>query len=256
MLCGGTRRVVVVASVTGKGRAMSGRKVAPAVFAGVLVAVCAGCSGGDEAAPSSTAASTSTTAVVWTAPTPTIAATVPSTTPRTTSPPTTTPGTDAATSTATVPTRQQAKRDVIAAAMASWTAFNELLLDPTNDETLKAVTTTFTGDALDRAIEIAAKLRQEGRKSVTNRELPAAITPYPKTVLLDLQEGSAHIDYCRLGSNVAVEAGGNDDGTDRVINDEINSYRERDAFVLVDGAWLKTDGETIEIFEGETSCAG
>ena len=165
MPSGGARRAVPIASAAGAGEAMSRPTVVPVAIVAVFAVMGVGCSGGDDAAPSSSAASVSTTIAVSSAPTSTIASTVAPTTLPTTSPPTTTSGTDATTSSTTIPTKQQAKRDVIAAAIASWTAFNELLLDPTNDERLAALAQTRTGAALERAIEIVAGWSPSDRQS-------------------------------------------------------------------------------------------
>lgn len=152
------------------------------------------------------------------------------------------------------PSEDQAERDVIEAAIASWTAFNNVLLDPGNDDLLRALALTRTGEALDRAIEIVISLRGEGRKSVTNPDLPAVVTVFPESVSVDLKAGTAQVEYCRLGSNIAVEVDANADGTDRILDDSINSYHERDEFVLTDGDWRKSNGQTVEIFEGVPNC--
>jgi hypothetical protein len=59
---------------------------------------------------------------------------------------------------------------------------------------------------------------------------------------------------CRIGSSILIEIAGNPDGSDRVINDEVNAYHERSDLILVDGRWLESDGERIKKFEGVASC--
>jgi hypothetical protein len=247
--------------VTG-GRFAVGVAVAVAVTL-VLVA----CSGDDDAAPSTTLAAPPTSVE---APSSTVAATTPETTepapvstpttPATpTSPPPTTPSTlppepTTTTGSSSPPNQAQIKQDVIDATITAWTAFNELLLDPTDDERLSAIAGTRTADALDRVIDIVLQLQLEGRKSVTNPDLPATIRIDRSSAMVDVDRGTATVEYCRLGSNITVEIGGNEDGTDRILDDTINSYLESDTFVLENGVWLKSGGQTIEIFEGARTC--
>jgi len=237
--------------------AMTARRLA---LAASLTLVFSACSGDADASPGTTVAAeapaTSTTDAVappeatapTTEPAPDTSPPTLPTEPTITAPPTTAPPAP--------PDEDQVKQDVIDSATASWVAFNELLLDPNADEPWTEIALTRTGDALDRAIEVAMKLRLEGRKSVTNVDLPATIRPDPNSVLVDPVAGTAQVEYCRLGSNVAVEIGGNEDGTDRIIDDSISSYLERDQFVLRDGAWLKSGGQTVQKFEGATTCLG
>lgn len=220
------------------------------------------CSGDDAATPATSAAPT--TAV----PTPPTSAPTVSTestgTTVTTAVPTTTDSTSATppptTQTppkTTVPTNQaQAEQDVIDATTESWQAFNDALLDPTSDVVIAALERTRTGEALQRVLDIVDQYRSENRKSITNSSAPAKIEIFPESVVVNLDEGSAQVEYCRLGSNIAVEIGGNPDGTDRVIDDSINSYLERDTFVLMAGRWLKSDGVTDQTFQGRMQCDG
>jgi hypothetical protein len=143
---------------------------------------------------------------------------------------------------------------VIDALITSWETLNEARLDPLDDEKLAAMAITRTGDALDRVVQLIAGYRANNQRSVTNRKIPAMIKPYPDTVELDLNAGTARIDYCWINSNTLVEVGGNSDGTDRVIDDSISVVSDRDFFELIDGRWLKSGGEVIEIDREGTTC--
>ncbi len=254
MPSGGARRAVPIASAAGAGEAMSRPTVVPVAIVAVFAVMGVGCSGGDDAAPSSSAASVSTTIAVSSAPTSTIASTVAPTTLPTTSPPTTTSGTDATTSSTTIPTKQQAKRDVIAAARAAWQSLNDLRLDPTNDALLEALALTRTGASLESAIDIIATYRADDLRAVTNDEFPAYFQPIRDSVIIDGPAGTASLEYCRLGSNLLVEVGGNPDGTDLVLDESISAYRERSDLVLTETGWLESGGVVLQQFEGATRC--
>ena len=148
----------------------------------------------------------------------------------------------------------QAKRDVIEAAIDSWTAFNNVLLDPGNDDLLRALALTRTGDALDRAIEGVIGYRARNEAERTHPNHPAEITVREDSVSVDLASGTATLEYCRVGSNIWVEVGANPDGSDRVLNDEINSYIEMAVFELVGDVWLRTRATEISKYKGELTC--
>jgi hypothetical protein len=143
---------------------------------------------------------------------------------------------------------------VIDALITSWETLNEARLDPLDDEKLAAMATTRTGPALDRAVQILARYRAYNRRSVTNPSTPSKITPYVDSIVVDLEAGTASIDYCWLNSNVLVETGGNSDGTDLVLDDSISAVHDRDYFVLEGGEWLEQDGIVIKRYEDSTEC--
>jgi len=224
-----------------------------------LVLFAAACDGDDDAAPPTsaaitpppvptTAAPTATTPTTVPAPPTTAAPTLPAETPAPTVPPsdTTQPGDS--------PDLTPDERAVVDAMRASWADLNAVLLDPTDDQLVAALPLTRTGDALAAAAQIVAEDRSLGRRSVTHPEFPAWVREYPDTIEIDTESGTAAIEYCRLGSNIYVEVGGNPDETDRVIDDTISTYRERDTFISQNGVWLKSGGTTVEKFKGEMTC--
>lgn len=215
------------------------------LLAGASALFLVGCAGDDDASRATTLVplpieSTSTTKATAPEATPTSPETSPPTLP---AEPTTTP-----------PNNDQLRQDVIDAVVASWTAFNELLLDPDSAEKVEAVATALTDRALDRAIEIAVSYRVSNQAERTHAEHPAGVVIDDESLVVDSAGVTATIEYCRLGSNVWVEVAANPDGTDRVIDDTINSYLESDTFSLVDGRWVKQSGVTIARYEGELQC--
>ncbi len=200
---------------------------------------------GDDAAPTTTLAPV-------TIPDPTTSTTA-TTTVTTTESVVATTGTTVAVPTTTI-TEAAAKQAVIAAAIESWRVLNEARLDPTNDDKLAAVAALRTGDALEAAVQLIADLRLTNQIEITNPDLPATAVPYPESVIVDLAKSTATVDYCRLGSNIWIERNGNPDGSNRVIDDTVNSYLEHDTFILSNGAWLKSRGESVAKYEGATTC--
>jgi hypothetical protein len=161
---------------------------------------------------------------------------------RTEPPPTTEPDDDAV------------KQAVIDAAIESWRVFNEARLDPFNDEKVAAISDVRAGALLERSIEIIGNYRFNNEREIRHPEFPARVEPYPLTVHVDLSDGFASVEYCRIGSNIWVETGGNADGTDRIIDDTVNSYRERADLVLIDGWWLETEGVRLTKTEEAAEC--
>jgi hypothetical protein len=51
-----------------------------------------------------------------------------------------------------------------------------------------------------------------------------------------------------------VEVGAEPDGSDRVLDDSVTAYDTLETYVLVDGAWLNSDGQVIEAHEGSLTC--
>ncbi|HEY5663690.1 MAG TPA: hypothetical protein VIS05_06615 [Ilumatobacter sp.] len=219
----------------------------------VLVACCAACSPGEAAPTTATPGPTSTVRAdssTSTAVEPDGVVAAGGAASTQTAEPTTSPDI-----TPTLPADDDELRlDLSDAAIASWLAFNELLLDPTNDERLKAVASTRAGRALDHAIEVVSQYRVEGQVEKTNERFPAQIDVETSSITWDRASGRGTVEYCRLGSNVWVEIGSGQGGTDLILDDSINSYLVRDEFIFVAGSWLKVDGTTLAKFEGELSC--
>ncbi len=138
--------------------------------------------------------------------------------------------------------------------MDGLSAFNELLLDPENDDKAATVGTVLTDEALDRAIEIAVSYRVNKQAERTHPEHPAGVQIDDESIVIDSVTATATVEYCRLGSNVWVEVASNPDGSDRVLDDTINSYLERDSFSLIDGRWMKVSGVTVTKHDGELEC--
>lgn len=224
----------------------------------VVAALTLGACSGESAAPATTVpATTASTSPTTTAPAP---ATTPTTAPVATTPPTTAPPTTLATVPPTVPATipadlAQAQQDVIDATVAAWQTFRTAVRDPQNEDKLGALATAASGPTLERWITTLAELVTSGLIAVENPTTPAAIEIYPETVVVDVAAGTASVEYCRIGSDLGIEVGGNPDGTDKIVINEVNAYHERSDLVFTNGRWLDNDGVLIEKWAGAAACA-
>ena len=220
------------------------------------------CSGDDDAVTVTTTTPVTDDTldtVVTTAPTTVPTTAVPTTVPATTSAPATTtepddPATTTDPSATTEPDDDATRQAVLDAVVESWRVFNEAKLDPTNDDKVAALSEVTSGELLVNSIEVIGRYRAENKRSVTNPDVPASILLYPGTLQVDQKAGTAQVDYCRIGSNILIEIGGNADGSDLVIDDSVNTYIERSLLVLEEGRWLDTGGIELEYLEGAASC--
>jgi hypothetical protein len=230
------------------------RAIAPLV----AVLVVAACSGGDDPDADATTLAPPTTPTPTTAASTTVppTATLPTTSaPPTTTAPATTPPPTSAPQTTAVPTTPPASPEaIVAAALESWRLLNEVRLDPLNDDKAALLRNVRTGAALDFAFEVVSMYRAENTRSITNATTPASASPFIETLVIAADGAAATLEYCVTNSNIYVETGGNPDGTDRVINDDVTADRYLVSMVNVDGVWLESDASTLAVYEGVASC--
>ena len=224
----------------------------------VVAALTLGACSGDSAAPATTASDTTAPAPTTSAET--VTPTIPTTTAVATTPPTTTPPLAATTAPPTVPATipadlAQAQQDVIDATAAAWQAFRTAARDPQNEDKLGTLATAASGPTLERWIATLAELVTSGLIAVENPTTPASIEIYPETVVVDIAAGAASVEYCRIGSDLGIEVGGNPDGTDKIVINEVNAYHERSDLIFTNGRWLDNDGVLLEKFPGAATCA-
>lgn len=235
----------------------------------VIAGVVGACSGDDEAAPSTTAAAAAPTApATSTAPTTGAVAAAPATTiPVTAAAPPSSSAASVASTPTTAPTPTapaatppadvgQVKQDVIDAVIASLAVYLDAARNPTDGAKLGLLPEVMTGQTLELAADLIAELVASGSIVVENPDTPAAITTfYEETFVYDAAAGTASIEFCRIGSDLRIKPGGNPDGSDQILINEVNAYRERSEFVFVEGRWLDASGVSLEKFEGSTECA-
>ena len=234
--------------------------------AAVLVLVAGACSGDDDSTDATTAPTTVPAVTTDTPPTTTMPppptvpetpvpeSTVPETTEATTTTsasPTATLALDATTTTTVADPEVQA---VIDAAHASWAAYIGAIRDPGDEERLLALAETKREEALTSSVGIVQDLIVMNQRAIPHPEIDAEFVPRPESIEID--GDSAVIEYCWVGSDIIVEVGASSDGTDRVVNDEVLIYVERENFEVIDGRWRKVSGTVLEQIEEEVSCDG
>jgi hypothetical protein len=143
---------------------------------------------------------------------------------------------------------------VIAAAERTWQLYNDAILDPTSDERLTAAQSAMTGEALATATDIVLGFRADNQRAVESRVVPVSIDIDDDSVVLSATRDSSTVEFCRVGSFVLVETAGNPDNTDRVLDDTVNAYRERETYVRAAEGWLNSRVEVLKKFEGSTAC--
>ncbi|WP_300625526.1 hypothetical protein [Ilumatobacter sp.] len=146
------------------------------------------------------------------------------------------------------------EREVVEFVLESFRLFNELRLDPTNDDKYDAALALRTGASLDASRGLIDEYRENGLMGTPFPNLPSTITPFLDTITIAEDGSSASVDVCWLNSNILVEVGGNPDGTDRVLNDIISAEYERYTLTRVGGAWLIASIAGGEVFEGSLTC--
>ena len=215
------------------------------------------CSGGDDAAPTTTVSSTvaattteaTTTTAAPTTPPPTTTAPTP-----TTAPPTAPPTTPAPVSTAPLDPIADLAAALQRDAQAAEATLFQVLADP------------FAVDAEDRLRAVFAATRSMPRSTtlgnfrrdnlivVANPEVPAAIYITGPATLIDGSDPlRATAETCRLDSAI-VMATVNDTDVRVPINDVIYRTDAVSTFVLEDGRWLLEGGDTVSTSEGDQAC--
>jgi len=220
-------------------------------MAAVVLVSAAGCSGDDDADAAVTTLIEST---------PTTTAPEPTTTATTTSPPTTvspttiSPTTLADTTTSTTssiavttspaPTVTLDPGDFVANSIAiietaerSFLIYNAALHDPFDDEKVDAIADVYTPRLVEGWMNIIEEYRTDNLRSVPSPDNPARYDVDINSVEVNLNNGTGSVQVCHLNTFVEVEVGGNADGSDRVVDDEVTERVERLDLIREDGVW-------------------
>lgn len=216
-----------------------------ALAAAAIVVIAAGCNGdagaGEITTTTEQAASTTS---------------APDVTPTTTSPPpsttqATSPTTETSTSPTTQPTTTSQVPDttldpddraantlaIIETVERSFAVYNAALSDPFDDERAAALNAVFTPRLVEGWMNIIEDYRENNFRSVPNPDAPARYVVDVNSVEVNLENGTALVQACHLNTFVKVEVGGNPDGTDRIVENEITEQTEQLELVREDGIW-------------------
>ena len=79
--------------------------------------------------------------------------------------------------------------------------------------------------------------RENNYRSLPNPDVPARYDVDVNSVVVNLNNGTGSVQACHLNTFVEVEVGGNADGTDRIVEDEITVQVEQLELIREDGTW-------------------
>jgi hypothetical protein len=234
-----------------------------------LFAACAlvACSGDDDTANPTTTATSALAAVATTGP-PITTRAVP-TPPEPTNPPTTpvstamtsSPGSVAPTTAPGMPGTSPDPHDpalaphlIYAAAEGAWRTLGEALADPLSDEKYNALALYRTGDNLARAQALVQRFRDENLRVVPHPNYESEVIIDPMSLVIDPVDGFATMRVCEADTEITIEVGGNPDGSDRVVNDELSTVVDEADYVIVDDTWKRIEERNLSRTDGATSC--
>jgi hypothetical protein len=195
-----------------------------------------------------TAPPTATSPVATTQPPTTVqVATVPPTPPPTSAPPTAPPS--------TVHPEDQAMAEAVE---RDWREGNRLLreaqMNPhdlaARDRALEYV----TGPWVQVTVDFLDLFRSSNQRILPNPPVDATLTVESRPVPVAFTTDELTIVVCEVNPWVLVETATGDNGSDKVLNDEINSYRREVRLKFIDNVWKVIEETTLERFEGVTNC--
>lgn len=229
---------------------MSFRRVAIAVLASVATAAC---NGDDDIAsstlPTTTDATPATTEIT---PTPSPPTTVSSSTAPTTqattstsvpgstdptSPPTTDSTAPPTTSDPDIDAAVQARLDVIEAVELSFAASLAVRQDPLEDARVEALEMYYAGNQLEGWRNIADRYREQNLRLLVNPQQPDMVLVELASIAVNGELEFATLQVCEVLGGTLVEVGGNPDGSDRVIADDVERTVVELDIVLDGDAW-------------------
>ena len=215
-----------------------------AVLAVVLTA--SACSDDDSAATSTVPPRTSSVATSGDAST-TNASTIPlPSTTAATQAPTTTIDQIAATKQAVAAAAVQSRQDYLYAVQN---------YDAPDALTVLGRTAAANSPAFQRGVDNMNNLRSNGWKVRPNPTVPSSLTVESDVDLLDGPPATrAELTVCEIGAGIVYEPNAAPDGSDTIVNDEINARRSRVTMVLEGGSWRVYSGEELGSWNGQASC--
>lgn len=154
------------------------------------------------------------------------------------------------------PIELAALRDEVMSDMQeAYDVFDAVRRDPTNAALVAQLATVMTAERVRYVIDtFVMPYVADDLVERTNPDLPARIDFLPDTFDVDVEVGTASIDYCYLSSNLLVELGGNPDGSDEVQDDRFAAVLVHNELVFAGERWLDAGGEDVSVRLGETEC--
>ena len=242
-----------------------------AVVTAVTVATLAvGCSGDDDAVPTTTSfattteppATTTTVEATTTEPTTTgpttvpttepVPTTVPESTPSSTPDPTTTSPPDGVPPRVTFPDDPD-KQAVVDAVYAYFDALNDAQADPRNSELREQVEATTGKPIQERVVTYLDGLVDDGQAFIDLGAERSHVDIFGD--VMTIVDRSALVDACVVDRTSQVEVGGNPDGSDRILNDQVVAALLSYSLTESDTGWRVVELSVIDRFEDSDRCA-
>lgn len=224
-------------------------------LAAALVVLLLGCSGSENDSGTTVSTPTSdsviTSSTTTTEPTATTV-TSPTTTTSTTTSTSTTTTTEAPTTTTSEPvdTTNDAIADGLIASREAY-LYAVYNLDAADAEDRLAATHAAGSPSLELALENVQTLVDNGWLARPNPDIPDTVTIESDVTMVD--ETTAELIACVVGAGEVYAPGANDDGSDQVVNGDIEAALNRVTMVLEDGQWKLREGTNLTSGSG-TEC--
>jgi hypothetical protein len=145
-----------------------------------------------------------------------------------------------------------AKQAVVDAFYAYSDAFLAAAANPSDQSLREALRSTVTEPLLSRLERSLDGLVADGEVVIQNPDVPTRTEIIRDTVFF--LEDAGTFDACAIDANIVVEPGGNPDGTDRVVDDDIVAAALTYHLDRIDGRWLVSDLERFGLWEGQEEC--
>ncbi|MFW2336273.1 hypothetical protein, partial [Ilumatobacter sp.] len=144
---------------------------------------------------------------------------------------------------------------IIETAERAFVVYNTALNDPFNNEKVEAIAEVFTSRLVEGWMNIIEEYRENNFKSIPNPDgVPARYDVDINSVEVNLNNGTGSVQVCHLNTFVKVEVGGNADGSDRVVEDDVTERVEQLEMVREDGVWKINRASLPNESEILTSC--
>jgi hypothetical protein len=115
--------------------------------------------------------------------------------------------------------------------------------------------TAANSPSFQQTVDNIENLRSNGWRVKPNPDVPSVLTVESDVTLLDGPPATrAELTVCIIGAGIVYEPGTGVDGTDSIVNDEINARRTLVTMILEDGAWKLYSGDPIGSWNGQSSC--
>lgn len=119
----------------------------------------------------------------------------------------------------------------------SWGVVLTAFGDPFDDAKVAALEGYFTGNQLEGFNNLIDDFRTGNFELQPRADMTDTYDADPRSLALSLEADFATVQVCHISTALTVEVGGNPDGSDRVVADEIEQSIVELDVVRLDGLW-------------------